>query len=123
MISAPTQTAAMVLSGGSVYAAYEVGVMQALFAGESPATDYRPLLPSIFSGTSAGSVNAAMLVSQPESDLPQALTYLEHVWLDLMAADARQCREGAIRVRGDPTRYFNLDCLRTRPAQPLVWLA
>jgi predicted acylesterase/phospholipase RssA len=33
---------ALILSGGAVYAAYEVGVMKALFQGESPATDYQP---------------------------------------------------------------------------------
>ena len=36
---------AMVLTGGSAYAAYEVGVLKALLRGESSATGYEPLNP------------------------------------------------------------------------------
>ena len=55
---------AMVLSGGGAYAAYGVGVMRALFAGESPATGHTPLDPGIYAGASAGAFNAAYMVSQ-----------------------------------------------------------
>lgn len=114
---------ALVLSGGSVYAAYEVGVLRALLGGESPATGYQPLRPDILVGTSAGSVNAAVLVAQATRGADAAVEYLENLWLNQLAADARHCRNGAIRVRGDLGSYLNLQCLAANPLKPLQYLA
>src|SRR6266849_5322437 len=94
------KTSAMVLSGGSVYAAYEVGVIKALLLGKSSATDFQPLAPAIFTGTSAGSINATIMVSQPGTDLGTTIRYLEEVWLNQLAGDSRSCQEAAIRMRG-----------------------
>jgi len=41
---------AVILSGGGASGAYEVGVLKGLFAGDSPATNYTPLMPDIFYG-------------------------------------------------------------------------
>src|SRR5437868_8326353 len=59
---------AVVLSGGGANAAYGVGVLKALLRGESPATDFQPLEPQIYVGTSGGGINAAIMVSQPGAD-------------------------------------------------------
>ena len=39
---------AVILSGGGASGAYEVGVLKGLFAGDSSATNYTPLMPDIF---------------------------------------------------------------------------
>jgi hypothetical protein len=65
-------------------------------------TDYRVLQAKIFVGCSNGAVNAAAIVSQPERDLPAAVSYLENMWLTQFAANPGRCQEAAIRIRGDP---------------------
>ena len=114
---------AMVLSGGSVYAAYEVGVLKALLQGESPATGYKPLKPELYMGTSAGAFNAAVMTSQPGRDNLATLGFLEHVWVDRFAADPAKCRDGAIRLRGDIGRYADPRCLASNPMLPLYRIA
>jgi predicted acylesterase/phospholipase RssA len=106
---------AAVLSGGAAYAAYEVGVLKSLLRGESPATDRTPIDLGVYVGTSGGAVNAAMMVSRPGQDAPSTLDDLEGVWIDHFAADPSTCREGAIRVRVDISRYVDLRCLGTDP--------
>lgn len=114
---------AMVLSGGSVYAAYEVGVLKALLRGESPATDYVPMNPGVFVGTSGGAVNAAMMTSRPGQDILSTLDFLESVWVDQFAADPATCREGAIRIRGDFSTYSDPRCFAANPVLPLYRIA
>lgn len=110
-----TQTA-MVLSGGGAYGAFSLGVMKVLFAGRSPSTQYRPLNPVIFSGTSIGSFNSALMVSLAnESSLDGALR-VENIWLDRIAEKPGGCGNGVFRLRGDPADYFGPDCLQF-PAQ------
>jgi predicted acylesterase/phospholipase RssA len=110
---------AMVLSGGSAYAAYEVGVLKALLGGESPATGYRPLDPDIYVGTSGGAVNAAIMTSQPDQESRATVGFLESVWVDQFAADRASCRAGAVRVRGDIAQYADLSCFASNPVLPL----
>ncbi len=61
----PVETA-LVLSGGGAYGAFAIGIMKALYAGASPATNYQPLKADIFTGTSVGAFNAAVMVGQKE---------------------------------------------------------
>jgi predicted acylesterase/phospholipase RssA len=114
---------AMVLSGGSVYAAYEVGVMKALLRGESAATRHKPLSPDIYVGTSGGAFNAAVMTSQPGREAVATVGFLEHLWVNRMAADPARCRDGAVRVRGDISRYADPRCLASSPVLPLYRLA
>jgi predicted acylesterase/phospholipase RssA len=114
---------AMVLSGGSAYAAYQVGVLKALLRGESGATGYEPLNPDVYVGTSGGGFNAAFMVSQPGLDTLATLSSLEQVWVDQLAADPATCREGAIRIRGDVSQYNILRCLASNPVLPLSRIA
>src|SRR5205823_961444 len=105
------------------YAAYQVGVLRALATGCSPATGCRPLRAKIFVGTSAGAVNAAAVVARPEPDLAEVVDRLERLWLDEFAADRELCREGALRIRGDPAAYWRASCGGRRPLDGLARLA
>jgi predicted acylesterase/phospholipase RssA len=116
------QRTAVVLSGGIAYAAYEVGVLKALFQGLSPAVaDRGPLRPDIFVGTSMGAVNAATMVSQLGAGALAAVQFLEDVWVNQFATDPGRCQEGAVRVRGAPENYWNPAYWLRRPLQPLSW--
>ena len=83
------QKQAVVLSGGGANGAYEVGVLKALFAGRSISTQYAPLEPDTFTGTSVGSFNAAFLVSLWDTHGQAAVTNLETVWLTRLAREGR----------------------------------
>ncbi len=52
---------AMIFSGGGADGAYQVGVAKALLNGKSRATDYLPVAPAVFTGTSIGSFNSSFL--------------------------------------------------------------
>jgi predicted acylesterase/phospholipase RssA len=110
-MSFPSETA-LVLSGGGAYGAFAVGVMKVLFAGRSPATGYKPLSANIFSGTSVGSFNAAIMASYPEESSLETAFRLERLWLDRIAQHPGQCKNGIFRVRGNPLDYLDADCLR-----------
>ena len=73
---------AIVLSGGGGNGAYAVGVLKALCSGKSPVTNYQPLEPDIFTGTSIGSFNSAFLVSQWDSYGTASVANLERFWLE-----------------------------------------
>jgi predicted acylesterase/phospholipase RssA len=86
--------------------------MKVLFAGRSPATEYQPLQADIFSGTSVGAVNAALMLCNPnESSLESALR-LERVWLERVAQRPGTCGNGVFRLRGNPFPYLDASCLR-----------
>jgi predicted acylesterase/phospholipase RssA len=113
---------ALILSGGGANGAYAVGVLKALFAGKSTATRNLLLDPDVFLGTSIGSFNASYLVSHWDEYGPAAVTNLERVWLETLAADATG-RNGGIRFRGDPSYYLNPRAYMPNPLQPLMQLA
>src|SRR5215813_7763852 len=106
---------AVILSGGGAYGAYEVGVMKALFSGESSSTNHDYLNPGIFVGTSVGAFAAAFLVSRDIEDICASINLLETVWLELVAENARSCGNGVYRIRADPSNYFDPDCLAANP--------
>ncbi len=116
-------TSAMILSGGGAYAAYEVGVMKALFHGECPATGGTPFNPQVFTGTSAGSFNAAIMVSQTGSDSSRNVEHLETVWLNEIADNPQKCGNGVFRFRGNVLTFFAPGCLTPDPTLPFVQLA
>ncbi len=117
------QTHAMVLSGGAAYAAYEVGVMKALFSGASPATGYASLDPEIFSGTSAGAFNASVLLSAGCSDTLSAVAYLESIWLNEIARTPSGCGNGVFRFRPDFVNVLNPNCYAPDPVVPFTEFA
>ena len=122
MQAANENVAGVILSGGGAYAAYEVGVMLALFKGQSPSTEYRPLVPQVLAGTSAGAFNAAMIASLPELDLESAAQRLADVWLDQIADLDDECGNGLFRFRVNPLEAFGIGCPRSTPAQEAMRL-
>lgn len=113
----------MILSGGGAYGAYEVGVMKALFNGESPATFYTPLNAGVFSGTSVGAFNAAVMTMLPELDLSSTAGQLEKIWINDISDSRERCGNGVYRFRGNPFSYLDLECARTGPTEPFAALA
>jgi NTE family protein len=114
----------IVLSGGGAKAAYEVGVLKALFRGMSPATAYQPLVPDICAGTSAGAFNAAFLVSQLDACGPAAIGNLETVWLERLSGRRGLSSEnGVYRFRGDPLSFLDPARYEPNPLGPFVDLA
>jgi predicted acylesterase/phospholipase RssA len=113
----------VVLSGGAAYAAYSVGVLEALCAGLSPATGQRKLCADLFVGTSMGAVNAAFMTSQPGRDPEQTAAELRRLWLDELTDDPRRGREGAFRFRGDPGAFTSPSSVLQQPLAALRRLA
>ena len=107
----PAARTAMVLSGGGDYGAFGVGVLKTLFAGRSPATDYSPLSPEIFTGTSVGAFNASLMAAQKCSCLDAAM-HLEDVWLNRVAERAGECGNAIFRIRGNLSDLADTGCLR-----------
>jgi len=109
---------AVVLSGGGARGAYEVGVLQALFAGASSSTGGRPLVARIFTGTSVGAYNATFL-AQAETAGADTVARLKELWCRRIAETPATCGNGVYRLRvPDPTRWLDPGCLR----QPLALL-
>lgn len=113
---------ALVLSGGGAYGAFGIGAMKVLYAGASPATGYNPLHADIFTGTSVGAFNAAMMVDQPDETGLDRVLSLERVWLNLLADRPGKCGNGIFRLRGNPGDYVNPACFN-QPAAAASRLA
>ncbi len=120
MIKMNGGTDALILSGGGAYGAYEVGVMKALFNGESAATDYLPLDAGIFTGSSVGALNAAFMTMQPREASCATVSDLEKIWINELSDNPQRCGNGIYRLRGDPLRYFEPACIALNPAEPFV---
>jgi len=112
---------AVVLSGGGAYAAYEIGVLKALFQGRSPATGKQPLEPAIYTGTSAGAFNAALLVSHSDRPATEALARLESIWRDEIAGRPNK-HNGVYRARMDPALWLNPLHILRNPREELAHL-
>jgi predicted acylesterase/phospholipase RssA len=113
----------VILSGGSAYAAYEVGVMKALFRGEAPISGGVPIEAQVFAGASAGSVNATWMVSQARQGLADAVKNLESLWLDEISTRMADGSDGAVRFRANPLEFLNPANFTTSPAAPFLHLA
>jgi predicted acylesterase/phospholipase RssA len=112
-----TGTKAIVFSGGGAYGAYEVGVMKALSTGESPATADKPLDADVFTGTSVGNFNAAVLTMLP-GNAADAAKRLEQIWLYEIADRGGARGNGVYRIRGNPPGYLENTGFKN-PFEPL----
>lgn len=115
----PDVRTGVVLSGGGANGAYEVGVLQALLHGASPATGYRPVDPGTYTGTSVGAYNAAFMASCPGRPAAEIAEELEALWLDRIANTLLNCGNGVFRVRGLPFQFLDPGCF-LRPFQVLA---
>lgn len=113
----------VILSGGGASGAYEVGVLKGLFAGDSPATNYVPLVPDVFAGTSIGAYNASLLVAEIGNRGSGAIDYLEHIWLDVMPQDDATGHNFIARYRADPFESFDPRFVLRRPFQDSLQVA
>lgn len=110
---------AIVLSGNGAYAAYEVGVMKALIHGMCSSTHHRPIRPEIYTGTSVGALNAAMVVAgADDSDVP-AVENLERPWFTHVVESMRGVN-GIFRLRANPFDYFRPAFYLPTPLTPLL---
>lgn len=104
------ETQAVILSGGGGYGAYEVGIMKALLGGEMAGAGYRRIEPGVFTGTSVGSFNAAIMVSQPGVSSGDTAEELERLWLNEVAGMELRCGNGVFRFRGNLLRLIDPAC-------------
>jgi len=114
---------AVILSGGGASGAYEVGVLKGLFGGDSPATDYLPLMPDVFAGTSIGAYNASLLVAEIASRGLGAIDYLEHIWLDVLPQDDSTGHNFIARYRADPFEFLDPRFVLRNPFQDSLQVA
>ena len=113
-----TEKHAVVLSGGGGFGAFEIGVLKTLFSGRSPATHGKQLSPEIFTGTSVGAYNAAILASKADLDMSAAVTHLEDLWVNRIAGDLGE--NGVMRIRGNPFPLFDPRNLLRNRFRPVV---
>jgi predicted acylesterase/phospholipase RssA len=113
---------AAVLSGGGAKGAYEVGVLKALLSGASPATDYRPIDPEIYTGTSVGGYNSTFMSASPELPASVVIGQLEQIWLNRIANTLWNCGNGVFRIRGAPCQGLDPGCI-LHPAETAVEFA
>lgn len=123
MTTARRRKHAVILSGGGASGAYEVGVLKGLFAGDSSATNYTPLMPDVFAGTSIGAYNAALLVSAIGKGGSAAIDHLEDIWLNVLPQDDDTGHSFVARYRGDPFEYLNPNFLGKHPLADGLQLA
>lgn len=116
-------TKAVILSGGGAYGAYEAGILMALLSGESPVTNFTPLVPDVFTGTSVGAFNATVMATHMDKSPVVAARILEEVWLEMIAETDESCGNGVYKLRGNPAQLLNPDCYLTDPAVPLMQFA
>lgn len=95
----------MVLAGGGAFGAYGLGVMRALFNGRWKYGTEGVVRPTIFSGTSVGAFNAAVMVAACNSNPLDAVRQTQEIWLDRIAHDFHH-PNGVFRLRGNPREYL-----------------
>ena len=93
--------------------------MKALCGGKSKVTQFQPLDPDIFSGTSIGSFNAAVLVSRSQADGHSPVEYLENIWLDVIPRDGSTDHNHVFRFRADPLEFLNAELVSRNPFVPM----
>jgi len=117
------QRHAVVLSGGGADGAYEVGILRALVTGAASMARGEPLAPSIWTGTSIGSLNAAFMVGQSDVPLERAVDRLEQLWLERLARRSALDQSDGYRFRLDPTEALDALLRRRQPLRRLSELA
>ena len=92
--------------GGGAYAACEIAALRAIPGGETAATGGRALQPGIYTGTSAGALNAALLVacsgSAGSAGATPAVEALEKIRVNDLAGDSTTTANGVLHIRLNP---------------------
>jgi NTE family protein len=109
---------AITLSGGGAYGAFEVGVLKALMGGHAPVTGDEPFDPKIYTGTSAGAFNVAVLLSSEAQDPKGRIAFLEGIWFEQVCDSPQRDGNGVYHIRGDVRRYLEPAWLARNPVGP-----
>ncbi len=104
----------LVLSGGGSRAAYEVGVLRAIYAGQCPEARGQRL-PEVFCGTAGGAFNAAVIASRLPGQSPSPIDYLTSLWADEIPREGRARHNRVYRKRLDTLQFFDLPFMLRRP--------
>ena len=107
------------LSGGGARAAYEVGVLKAMYNGKCAAAEGTPA-PEIFCGTGAGGFNAAVIASRLPNQFPSPIEYLESLWADEIPREGRMRNNRVYRKRLDTLQFFDVPFMWRRPLKSWV---
>ncbi len=115
----PSERVGFVLSGGGARAAYEVGVLKAIYDGRCPAA--RNLgKPEVFCGTGAGAFNAAVIASRLPGQSPSPIVYLESLWADEIPREGRMRNNRVFRKRLDTLQFLDLPFMWRRPLKSWI---
>ncbi len=115
----PSGKIGFVLSGGGARAAYEVGVLKAIYDGRCPAA-HRDITPEVFCGSGAGAFNAAVIASRLPGQSPSPIVYLESLWADEIPREGMMRNNRVYRRRLDTFQFFDLPFMWHRPLKSWV---
>ncbi len=107
---------AVVLSGAGGFGAFEVGVLRALAEGKCHAT-LGPLDADIYTGTSVGAFNAAVMVAR-NLDALTAAARLEDLWLHRIAGELAD--NGVFRLRPNPAVMLDPAAILRQGGWPII---
>jgi predicted acylesterase/phospholipase RssA len=93
-------------------AAYEVGVLKAIYNGKCPVASGTP---EVFSGTGAGAFNAAVIASRLPGQFPAPIEYLESLWADEIPQEGLMRNNRVFRKRLDTLQFFDIPFMWRRP--------
>jgi NTE family protein len=108
-----------VLSGGGARAAYEVGVLKAMYNGKCAVAEGTPA-PEVFCGTGAGAFNAAVIASRLPGQFPSPIDYLQSLWADEIPREGRMRNNRVYRKRLDTRQFFDIPFMWRRPLKSWV---
>jgi len=117
----PNEKVGVVLSGGGARAAYEVGVLKAIYSGKCRSATGNPV--EVLCGTGAGAFNAAVVASRLPGQYPAPLDYLESLWADEIPREGRARNNRIYRKRLDTNQFFDLPYMWRRPLKSVVQYA
>ncbi len=115
----PSEKIGFVLSGGGARAAYEVGVLKAIYDGRCPVAQ-RHITPEVFCGTGAGAFNAAVIASRLPGQSPSPIMYLESLWADEIPREGMMRNNRVYRKRLDTFQFVDLPFMWHRPLKSFV---
>ncbi len=110
----PNERVGLVFSGGGARAAYEVGVLKAIFSGKCPGAAGQNT-PEVFCGTGAGALNAAIIASRLPRQRPSPVDYLESLWADEIPREGLARNNRVFRRRLDTAQFFDIPYMWRRP--------
>ena len=111
----------VVLSGGGARAAYEVGVLKAIYGGKCRSAQGNP--PEVLCGAGAGAFNAAVVASRLPGQYPTATDYLVSLWADEIPREGLSRNNRVYRKRLDTAQFLDLPYMWRRPLKSIVQYA